>query len=180
MNRLWTGVILGAVSSAVAFGAAWAQVARYVDAQGVIHYVGSEAQIPEQYRGQATSTGLPTSHGAPNSEVRQDRQDIRQDTREIGQDRRDLARDHAKLEQDAKAGNTQAVNADRRELRKDGEGLRADRRELRKDERDNSRDRADLRRDLRDRRHDRRYLRRDVVNRRQDRRDLRHDRPAER
>ncbi len=177
MNRLWTGVILGAVSSAVAFGAAWAQVARYVDAQGVIHYVGSEAQVPEQYRGHAISTGLPTSDGAP---VRQDRQDIRQDRKSIDQDRGDLARDRSKLEQDSKAGNTQAVNADRRELRKDGEDLRADRRELRKDERDYSRDRADLRRDLRDRRHDRRYLRRDVVNRRQDRPDLRHDRPAER
>src|SRR2546426_3559176 len=76
MNRLWIGAIAMAVASAVACGTAAAQVAKYVDAQGVTHYAGSEAQIPEQYRSQAAPAGLTTDHGAPNSDVRQDRRGI--------------------------------------------------------------------------------------------------------
>jgi len=70
MNRLWIGAIAMAVASAVACGTAAAQVAKYVDAQGVTHYAGSEAQIPEQYRSQAAPAGLPTDRGAPNGDVR--------------------------------------------------------------------------------------------------------------
>ena len=100
MNRLWIGAMAVAVASAVACGTAAAQVAKYVDAQGVTHYVGSEAQIPEQYRGHAAPAGLPTSHEDPNSDVRQDRRDVRQDTRDIRQDRRDVVRDTRGLRED--------------------------------------------------------------------------------
>lgn len=35
---------------ALGAGTAEAQVVKYVDSSGVVHYVGSETQIPEQYR----------------------------------------------------------------------------------------------------------------------------------
>ena len=44
---------------ALGAGMAEAQVVKYVDSSGVVHYVGSETQIPEQYRARAEALKLP-------------------------------------------------------------------------------------------------------------------------
>ncbi len=44
---------------ALGAGMAEAQMLKYVDTAGVANYVGSEAQIPEQYRARAEAPKLP-------------------------------------------------------------------------------------------------------------------------
>ena len=55
--RVVARLVLGSLVLAVA-GQSTAQV-RYVDEKGNSHWVGSEAQVPEQYRDKATTPALP-------------------------------------------------------------------------------------------------------------------------
>ena len=55
---------------ALGAGTAEAQVVKYVDTSGVVHYVGSETQIPEQYRARAEAPKLPEPAIAVDHSVR--------------------------------------------------------------------------------------------------------------
>ena len=55
---------------ALGAGTAEAQVVKYLDSSGVVHYVGSETQIPEQYRARAEAPKLPEATRAVHQTMR--------------------------------------------------------------------------------------------------------------